>query len=233
MGLGKTIQTLALILTHPRPPPAEGSSRSTAKLCNGTLLVVPLALAEQWRREIEEKTTLKAYVHHGPKREKDPARIAKWDVVITTFDTVSSEWRGPTEDPEPEIHGRGIFLVNWWRIVLGIHYMVKINLDEAHTIKNPRAKMSLAACALTAQFRWCLTGTPYQNTVDDIFSLVRFLRIPPFAERKYWKERITRPSKADNSSLALTRLRTLLRAIMLRRTKDILKVFPCWSLILG
>jgi SNF2 family DNA or RNA helicase len=88
--------------------------------------------------------------------------------------------------------------------------------------------MSMAACALTAQFRWCLTGTPYQNTVDDVYSLVRFLRIPPFADRKYWKERITTPSKGGNTSLALTRLRTLLRAIMLRRTKDILKVrFPC------
>ena len=86
--------------------------------------------------------------------------------------------------------------------------------------------MSQAACALTARFRWCLTGTPYQNTVDDVYSLVKFLRIPPFSERSYWKERITGPSKGGRMSLALTRLRTLLRAIMIRRTKEILKVFP-------
>ena len=86
--------------------------------------------------------------------------------------------------------------------------------------------MSLACCALTAEFRWCLTGTPYQNTVDDVYSLVKFLRIPPFAEWNYWKDRITRQAKGGNMSLALTRLRTLLRAIMLRRTKDILKVHP-------
>jgi SNF2 family DNA or RNA helicase len=97
-------------------------------------------------------------------------------------------------------------------------------IDEAHTIKNQRAKMSQAACALTADFRWCLTGTPYQNTVDDVYSLVKFLRIPPFKEWSYWKERITSPAKSGNMSLASTRLRTLLRAIMLRRTKDILKV---------
>jgi SNF2 family DNA or RNA helicase len=223
MGLGKTIQTLALILTHPRP----GEARSTPSTGKGTLLVVPLALADQWRREIEEKTTLKAYVHHGPKREKDPIRLAKWDVVITTYDTVSSEWfqRGKSNTPEPEIYGRGIFLVNWWRVVLGITLFFLLTwTDEAHTIKNPSAKMSLAACALSAQFRWCLTGTPYQNTVDDVYSLVKFLRIPPFEERTYWRERITNPAKAGNMSLALTRLRTLLRAIMLRRTKDILKV---------
>ena len=84
--------------------------------------------------------------------------------------------------------------------------------------------MSQACCALSARFRWCLTGTPYQNTVDDVYSLVKFLRIPPFAEWSYWKERITSHAKGDRMSLALTRIRTLLRAIMIRRRKDILKV---------
>jgi len=114
MGLGKTIQTLALILSHRRPVEI-----STPKSSKATLLIVPLALADQWRREISEKTTLKAYVHHGPKREKDPVKIARWDVVITTYDTVSSEFFGPKGSKEEVITGRGIFRVNWWRIVLG------------------------------------------------------------------------------------------------------------------
>ena len=86
--------------------------------------------------------------------------------------------------------------------------------------------MSKACCDLSAQYRWCLTGTPYQNTVDDVYSLIRFLRIPPFREWSYWRERITSQTKNGKMSLALTRLRTLLRAVMLRRTKDILKVLP-------
>ena len=204
----------------------------STKRCKGTLLVVPLALVDQWRREIVEKTNLTVYVHHGPKREKEPRRLVKWDVVITTYDTVRSEGFSNEKTPEDTFQGTGVFLVDWWRVVLGNppppHKLrVKLILgDEAHTIKNPRAKMSQVCCGLTAEFRWCLTGTPYQNTVDDVYSLVKFLRIPPFSEWNYWKERITRPAKNGQTSLALTRLRTLLRAIMLRRTKDILKVPP-------
>jgi len=210
MGLGKTIQTLALIITRPRP--FEKKEPSTFRKSKATLLVVPLALVDQWRREIREKTNLSVNVHHGPKRETLPARIANYDVVVTTYDTVSSEWFGASADSTDK--GKCLFRVNWWRIVL----------DEAHTIKNRLAKMSQACCDLNAQYRWCLTGTPYQNNVDDVYSLIKFLRIPPFDDRDYWKVRISNLAKGDRMSLALQRLRTLLRAIMLRRTKAILKV---------
>ena len=122
MGLGKTIQSLALILTRPRhEPDGKTLARSSSKCCKGTLLVVPLALADQWRREVLEKTTLSVYVHHGPKRTSDPTQLARYDVVITTYDTVSSEW-SQIEKPDPDDlfnNGRGVFRVGWWRVILG------------------------------------------------------------------------------------------------------------------
>jgi SNF2 family DNA or RNA helicase len=123
MGLGKTIQSLALILTHPRlEDDGETPIKSTWKRCKGTLLIVPLALVDQWRREIQEKTNLSSYVHHGPKRSADPKYIAKHDIVITTYDTVSSEW-SHIDTPDMEdlsLNGRGVFRLSWWRIILGI-----------------------------------------------------------------------------------------------------------------
>jgi SNF2 family DNA or RNA helicase len=219
MGLGKTIQTLALILKHPRLEDGQ-PIKSTLKMAKSTILVVPLALTDQWQREVKEKTNLRVYIHHGPKREQDPAQLAKWDIVITTYETVSSEYFNKTSLDDVD-QGRGVFRVNWWRIVLGSPITTQLIADEAHTIKNRKAKLSQACTALNGRFRWCLTGTPYQNSVDDVYSLINFLRIPPFNEWSYWRSRITSVAKNGNMSLALTRLRTLLRAIMLRRTKDV------------
>jgi SNF2 family DNA or RNA helicase len=70
-----------------------------------------------------------------------------------------------------------LFRVQWRRVVL----------DEAHYIKSPVARVSRACCFLDAQRRWCLSGTPMQNGYDDLYSLVRFLRVPAFADVGFWK----------------------------------------------
>nr|KAK5448698.1 hypothetical protein LTR18_001786 [Exophiala xenobiotica] len=215
MGLGKTIQSIALILTNPRPSPEE-LEKTKRKLPEGigkgTLVVAPLALIKQWEGEmkdrIEKDHALNICVHHGPGRTKNYKDLRKYDVVITTYQTLSSEHAGSEGNLKV-----GCFGVHWYRIIL----------DEAHSIKNRNAKATKAACALNAEYRWCLTGTPMQNNLDELQSLIHFLRIKPYDDLNQWRESITKPMNSGRGGLALRRLQVYLKAFMKRRTKDILK----------
>lgn len=219
MGLGKTIQSVALILTNPRPTDAEIEAdkklKMSTKMGKGTLVVAPLALIRQWESEINTKVasshSLKVLVHHGPSRTKRAADLKKYDVVITTYQILASEHAGSTSGPDgPKL---GCFGVHWYRIML----------DEAHTVKNRNAKSTQACYALQSHYRWCLTGTPMQNNLDELQSLIKFLRIKPYCELGPWKEQITNPMKNGRGGLALKRLQYFLKACMKRRTKDVLK----------
>ena len=94
----------------------------------------------------------------------------------------------------------------------------RVILDEAHVIKNPRTETALACCTLRSRHRWCLTGTPLQNTIDDAFSLVKFLEHEPWSEYRFWRKVIGEPYK-HGDPIGMQRLRLLLGDILLRRTK--------------
>ncbi|CAK3894909.1 ATP-dependent helicase [Lecanosticta acicola] len=221
MGLGKTVQSVALILTNPRPAPDAKPEHPKQKLPGkevgkGTLVVAPLALIKQWESEIKTKVAkshaLKVLVHHGPSRSKRAEDLKKYDVVITTYQTLTSEHAGSNMNV-PGGARIGCMGVHWYRLML----------DEAHTIKNRNAKSTQACYALNSWYRWCLTGTPMQNNLDELQSLIKFLRIKPYCELPSWKEQITQPMKSGRGGLAMRRLQYFLRAFMKRRTKDILK----------
>ncbi|KAK5098404.1 hypothetical protein LTS08_006537 [Lithohypha guttulata] len=216
MGLGKTIQSIALILSNPKPS-TEELAKSKRKLDpstdRATLVVAPLALIKQWEAEIkdriDEEHMLKVKVHHGPQRTKSFKDLRKYDVVITTYQTLSSEHNeGSTSEKS------ALFGVNWYRVIL----------DEAHSIKNRNAKTTKAAYDINAEYRWCLTGTPMQNNLDELQSLIRFLRIKPYDRLEVWREQITKPMNNGRGGLSIRRLRAFLSAFMKRRTKDVLKL---------
>ncbi|KAK4145247.1 SNF2 family N-terminal domain-containing protein [Dichotomopilus funicola] len=217
MGLGKTLQSISLIVSNPMPKPEdEGWKKHFSQMTRATLVVAPLALIRQWEAEIKDKVSkgheLRVYVHHGPQRLKDPKLLAKYDVVITTYQILVSEHGNSHSDPakSPQV---GCFGVHWFRVIL----------DEAHSIKNRNAKGTKACCALRSEYRWCLTGTPMQNNLDELQSLVNFLRIPPYDDLAEWRANIDAPMKSGKGHIAIRRLHSLLRLFMKRRTKDILK----------
>lgn len=221
MGLGKTVQSVALLLTNPRPGPDAKPEHPKQKLPSkevgkGTLVVAPLALIKQWESEIKTKVTrshaLKVLVHHGPSRTKSAAELKKYDVVITTYQILASEHAGSNME-KPGGPRVGCFGVHWYRMIL----------DEAHTIKNRNAKSTQACCALESWYRWCLTGTPMQNNLDELQSLIKFLRVKPYCNLPEWKTAITQPMKNGRGGVAMRRLQFFLKAFMKRRTKDILK----------
>lgn len=235
MGLGKTVQAITLILTNRKPTAQGARKRRTSndddtetedseteeggkrKLSPGlskcTLVVAPLALIKQWESEIEEKVErsqrLRVCVYHGATRSKTSGRLEDYDVVITTYGTLTSEYGAMDKNRKS-----GLFSVFWYRIIL----------DEAHTIKNRNAKAAQSACALDAEYRWCLTGTPMQNNLDELQSLIKFLRIKPFNDLAAWKDQISRPLSNGRGGLAIQRLQVYLKAFMKRRTKDVLKL---------
>ncbi|KAF5254485.1 hypothetical protein FANTH_743 [Fusarium anthophilum] len=102
--------------------------------------------------------------------------------------------------------------VHWFRIVL----------DEAHDIRNRRTNQFKAVAALSAKHRWCLTGTPIQNSMEDLGALVSFLRVPVLENAPTFYKFITGPATSSSSRDRFKNLRTLLETICLRRTRDIL-----------
>ncbi|GJM85143.1 hypothetical protein PR202_ga01567 [Eleusine coracana subsp. coracana] len=88
-----------------------------------------------------------------------------------------------------------------------------------HTIKSSKSSISLATAALTADRRWCLTGTPIQNNLEDLYSLFRFLRVEPWRNWPLWNKLVQKPyEEGDERGLKL--VQSILKPIMLRRTKN-------------
>lgn len=218
MGLGKTIQSIALILTNPRPSPSTdtiGKKTLDKNVEKCTLVVAPLALIKQWEAEIKTRVSdthrLRVCVHHGGQRTKNYQDLRKYDVVVTTYQILVSEHGSSSEDPDGlQV---GCFGLHWYRVIL----------DEAHTVKNRNAKATKACYALRAEYRWCLTGTPMQNNLDEIQSLIKFLRIKPYDDLSVWKTQITKPMNNGRGGVAIRRLQVYLKIFMKRRTKDVLK----------
>ncbi|KAJ3903907.1 SNF2 family N-terminal domain-containing protein [Lentinula edodes] len=234
MGMGKTIQVIALLVSDRKKP---------------NLIIAPTVAIMQWRNEIEAHTDgMKVLVWHGQSRESDVKELKKHDVVLTTYAILESSFRkqesgfkrkGKIIKEQSPVHQ-----ILWHRVIL----------DEAHNIKDRGSNTAKASFELEAVSRWCLSGTPLQNRVGELYSLIRFLGGDPFSyyyckqcECKslhwkfsdkrscddcghspmqhtcFWNNEILTPIQKDGMSgpgkIAFKKLKILLDRMMLRRTK--------------
>lgn len=189
MGLGKTIQTIAW-LTSTTPTPTHSP----------TLIVAPLTLLANWRREFAAfAPSLKLYVHQGDyrhlaagfRRATDEA-----DVVLTSYN----------------------LLVKDYSVISSVAWSAMV-LDEAQAIKNPDTQVARAVKALLPPKRVALTGTPIENTIRDVWALEDFLNPGFLGDSKSFNERFVKPLAYDRSSNVAKKLSHALEPFILRRLK--------------
>ncbi|GBE78013.1 hypothetical protein SCP_0108950 [Sparassis crispa] len=211
MGLGKTLTMLSLILATSADVPIDYSK--------ATLIVVPLSVMSNWEKQIEDHIqpgVLTSCVYYGTSRSMTAAQLKIYDVVITTYQTVTKEHgdlsgaNGGEPSKKRKKMEKALFDVQWKRVIL----------DEGHNIRNPRTKMAKAVCALSAQRRWVLTGTPIINSPKDLGSILTFLQIcRPLDNEDFFKRMVLRPLK-DGQPAGAELLRGLMSHVCIRRTKE-------------
>ncbi|XP_059784751.1 transcription termination factor 2 isoform X1 [Balaenoptera ricei] len=226
MGLGKTLTMIALILTQKNQEKNKEKDKTTGLAwlskndssefpSHGTLIICPASLIHHWKNEVEKcvsNNKLRVYLYHGSNRDQRAKALSTYDIVVTTYSLLAKEI--PTKKPEGEMPGANLSVEGISSPLLRVVW-ARIILDEAHNVKNPRVQTSLAVCKLQAQARWAVTGTPIQNNLLDVYSLLKFLRCSPFDELSLWKSQVDNGSKKGEE-----RLNILTKSLLLRRTKD-------------
>ncbi len=209
MGLGKTAQLLAL-LVHERGRRAEATTRhgSTAGTkrrprvppLGPTLVLCPMSLVGNWQREAARfAPKLSVYVHHGSDRLDGEAFIRHaeaTDLVLSTYGLATRDQPLLAEVP-------------WRRVVL----------DEAQQIKNSAARTTQSVRAIPAARRIAMTGTPVENRLSELWSIMHFLNPGMLGSEKAFRERFALPIERDGDDEAAARLRQITGPFVLRRLK--------------
>lgn len=219
MGLGKTIQMLSLLVTRKSDDPR----------CKTTLIVAPVALLRQWKQEIQQKIkpgrhALTVFTHHGQTKKKSFRDLQHYDVVLTTFGSLASEVKKMESLQKRKQHNPDARPTDAERCALidPDAFWYRVILDEAQCIKNKSTQTAKGACMLNAKYRFCMTGTPMMNNIEELYSLIHFLRIKPYCQWDKFRFDFVTPLKNGRDEVyqkSMRMLQTLCRAIMLRRTK--------------
>jgi SWI/SNF-related matrix-associated actin-dependent regulator of chromatin subfamily A3 len=223
MGMGKTLSILALMLRtvdaahcwasdQEHAVPGAHRELSHRRRSRATLIVASSDLMiNEWVQEMDRHfqnrvfDALTMIKYHGTNRQNNMTKLCDADLVITTYHTLASDFTSNKN------------LLNdiaWYRLVL----------DEAHIVRRQSTVLYRTVAELKARSRWCLTGTPIQNRLEDIGSLFAFIRIIPFNSASNFRKYIATPfdDGGKRRDVAIERFTRLLDSLCLRRTKDLL-----------
>jgi DNA repair protein RAD5 len=167
-------------------------------------------------------TGLSVLMYYGADRQVDLRTLRAADVVVTSYGVLVSEAKkmmqtsssgtaaaaGGDAELDEEASPRGGNILGMMAAANGLYGLKwhRVVLDEAHTIKNATTEVARACCLVQAERRWALTGTPIQNSLDDMFSLMKFLKHEPWDQGRWWKKTISDPHAAGDKR-AMTVLR--------------------------
>jgi SNF2 family DNA or RNA helicase len=207
MGLGKTIQALALLRrtyngAFQNGDPDEGSEASTKP----SLVVCPTSVVSNWKKEANRFTPgLSVLVHHGSDRDRTEEafleRVEDHHLTVTNYALLRRDV--------------DLFRALDWNTVV---------LDEAQYVKNPSAQRTQAARSLTAQHRIAMTGTPVENNVGELWSIMEILNPGLLGSQKSFKNRFFRPIQNERDVEAMRDLKRITGPFILRREKTDPKV---------
>lgn len=188
MGLGKTLQIIAVM------------GMLKERNSNPHFLVVcPVSLLENWRRELSRfYPSLSVNIHYGSRRTGDYRELLRYDVTIMSYSC--------------SITDAGLLTMIHWDLLV---------IDEAQNIKNPNARRTKAVKQINCDVPIAVTGTPFENHMTDVWSLVDFI-LPGFLGKQYQFE--TQFTDDVHSAIALEKLITPL--MLRRRVKEVAKDLP-------
>jgi superfamily II DNA or RNA helicase len=192
MGLGKTIQVIAYLLERRAKEGAENHSP--------ILIITPMSVLGTWKREIKRfAPTLRCDIHHGTERRREDtftAFVKENEIILTSY----------------------ALLVRDFEMISRIHWKVVI-LDEAQNIKNPASKQSRAARKIRSDIRFALTGTPIENRLAELWSIMEFLNPGYLGSHERFQKRFAIPIEKGKSERKAEILKRIISPFLLRRMK--------------
>lgn len=220
MGLGKTVELIALICLHKRqfgsPQTFDDNTMTTVTPSGSTLIITPQHILQQWMIEIAMHAPhLRVFHYKGmssresKKNDVSVETLLGYDVVLTTYSVLAREIhlakpppdRNLRHAPKRERRRSPLVLISWWRVCL----------DEAQMVESTVSQTATVARLIPRVNAWSVTGTPMKKDAHDLWGLLVFLRYAPFSSKAVWERMDKETFKQIFGTIALRHSKDLVR----------------------